>query len=134
MNPGNRLRPMGALLGGLLAACGTAPADTGTCAGTTCTSELLVTFSDGRTEFSVSLTGLGFNTLFLDCPEGVAAGGMGQATCEGAGFAVRGSGFTFPDQLTLSVDGGDPIELAPDWSWESACGVSCNSAAVEVTP
>jgi len=95
-----------------------------------CNGELTVQFADGRADFQIQLSGEGFPTLNLACPDDVAAGGVGSAGCLTDGFFVQVQDFAFPETLQIAVDGSDPGDLSPDWSDTSMCGNRCSSAEV----
>ena len=98
-----------------------------------CTGKLEIRFSDGRNDFLVNLSGVGFNALNLGCPDNVAAGGVGTATCVEGGFDVDVDGYAFPEELTLTLDRGMPQTLTPDFEESTVCGSTCNSASVNVS-
>jgi len=111
----------------------TGGSDTGAQCDAVCQAELVVTFADGRNEFQVQLTGSGFPTLNLACPDDVAAGGVGAVGCLTDGFFVQEDGYVFPETLDLVVgEGGVPIVLSPEWTETSDCGTACTSADVIV--
>ncbi|MEE2750540.1 MAG: hypothetical protein VX519_03855 [Myxococcota bacterium] len=98
----------------------------------TCEGTLVVQFADGRSEFQVQLTGDALSTLNLACPDNIAAGGPGEATCLADGFSVTAWSYVFPETLQLQVDEGDPISLEPEWAEETVCSTTCSSAEVVV--
>jgi hypothetical protein len=98
-----------------------------------CEAVLTVRFADATSDFQVQLIGVGFNTLNLACPIGVAAGGFGEASCLADGFMVRVTDYVFPETLEMVVDNADvATTLAPEWAEEELCSTTCSSADVVV--
>ncbi len=112
---------------------GTDTGDTQITCDAICTGKLEIRFLDGRNDFLANLTGEGFNPLNLACPDGVAAGGVGTATCVEGGFDVEVEGYAFPEEMSLTLDRGMPQTLTPSYEESIVCGTVCNSALVDVS-
>ena len=93
-----------------------------------CTSEL--TLELGTDSFQLILYGSEFNTLQAACPDGIYAGGPGgtEVECQATGLVIRLSDLTFPETLTISVDGSAEESISPDWEDLTVCDLTCNTA------
>lgn len=101
----------------------------------TCTGELTLSASDGSSEFSLTILGDDFTNLQIGCPDNIRAGGSSDVTaeCISGGVYLEREGAPFPETLTVAAavgtNFGDQQDLTPDYTEESACGSTCNSAS-----
>ena len=105
--------------------------DTSDCEAWTCTSEVVITFADGRSDFQIGLSGDQFANYNIACPSGPSAGGPAgvEHECATGGLTVRYPERSFPDSFQVIVDNGEPSEVSPEWTVESGCTLSCTSGA-----
>ncbi len=120
---------------GLAACSGTTTGDdTSDCEAWTCTSEVTITFADGRSDFQLGLSGSGFANYNIACPSGPSAGGPAgsEHECIDGGLVVRWPERAFPDSFEVIVDNGDAVTYTPEWTEQAYCTLTCTSGAFEI--
>ena len=120
------------------AACGcsgtTTGDDTSDCEAWTCTSEVTITFADGRSDFQIGLAGDQFANYNIACPDGPSAGGPGgsEHECVDGGVIVRWPERSFPDTFEVTIDNGETTEVSPEWTEQAYCTLTCTSGAFTI--
>ena len=126
-----------ALAGLAATACATTikdDADSGVTCTEVCVGELTLSAADGSDSFGLTMFGDGFTTITIGCPDNIRAGGETHVSfeCVAGGVYLESEGQPFPETLTatasLGTDFTDEQTLAPEWTDNTACGTTCNSA------
>lgn len=108
--------------------------DTSDCEAWTCTSEVTITFADGRTDFQLGLAGDQFANYNIACPDGPSVGGPADSSheCLDGGLIVTWPERAFPDTFQVTVDNGDTTEVSPEWTEQAYCTLNCTSGAFTI--